>query len=135
MSELKWSVDRIIKFLDIFKTYPCLWDTSDPNYNKRDMRESAMKQLLEDMKVQEFGIISKDALKTKIKSLKDCYRIELNKVKKSMKSGAGTENLYKPKLGWFEAADNFWKATVMGRDSSSNLVSQIFTLILQDDTR
>ena len=30
-----------------------------------------------------------DSLKRKIKNLKDCYRNELNKIKRSKKSGAG----------------------------------------------
>lgn len=123
MSDLKWNVDLVIRFLNIFKTYPCLWDPSHENYNKRDARDVAMKGLVLHLESEGFGTVHKDQLKIKIKSLKDSYRVELNKVKKSVKSGAGVEDIYKPKLGWFSVADSFWRTVMMGRDSSSNLVS------------
>ncbi len=47
----------------------------------------------------------------------------MNKVKKSMKSGAGTDDVYKPKLVWCEKADAIWRNVISGRESSSNLVS------------
>ena len=46
----------------------------------------------------EFQISDEETLKRKIKSIKDCYRIELNKIKRSKKSGAGTTDVYKPKF-------------------------------------
>ena len=39
-----------------------------------------------------------ETLRKKLKSFKDVYRSERNKVIKSMKSGAGTDDIYKPKL-------------------------------------
>jgi hypothetical protein len=38
----------------------------------------------------------------KLKTVKTVYRPELSTVTKSKKSGAGTDDLYKPKLVWFE---------------------------------
>ncbi|KAG0713798.1 hypothetical protein GWK47_015390 [Chionoecetes opilio] len=38
-----------------------------------------------------------------------------------MKRGAGTDDVYKPKLFWFEKADAFWRKVISGRESSSNL--------------
>ncbi|KAG8245018.1 hypothetical protein J6590_009093 [Homalodisca vitripennis] len=121
MSELKWNVDSVITFCNIFKTYSCLWDPSDENYNKRDARDVALKKLGSHLKSEGFGHINKDQFKIKIKHLKDSYRVELNKVKKSLKSGAGAEDIYKPKLGWFSVTDSFWRTVMMGGDSSSNL--------------
>ena len=66
--------------------------------------------------------IPDETLKRKIKSIKDCYRIEPNKIKRSKKSGAGTNNVYKPKLAWFSEADVFLRNVAFGRESSSNLV-------------
>lgn len=60
-------------------------------------------------------------LKKKIKVLRDSYRLELNKVKHSRKSGAGLDDVYKPKLVWFTVADSFWRNGVSGRESTSNL--------------
>jgi hypothetical protein len=62
-------------------------------------------------------------LKKKIKVLRDSYRLELNKVKHSRKSGAGLNGVYKPKHVWFTVADSFWRNGFSGRESTSNLVS------------
>ena len=67
--------------------------------------------------------VDHELLKKKIKSLRDAYRLEVNKIKRSKKSGAGTEDIHKPKLIWFEKADSFWRNVASGRESSSNLVS------------
>ena len=69
------------------------------------------------------NVEDEESLRKKIKSLKDAYRNEVNKIKKSFRSGAGTEDVYKPKLVWFHVADSFWRNVISGRESSSNLVS------------
>jgi len=43
-------------------------------------------------------------LKSKIKTIKDVYRHELAKTERSQKSGAGIEEVYSPKLLWFNSA-------------------------------
>lgn len=68
-----------------------------------------MQKLVTDLEEEGFGNIDIGKLKTKIKSIKDSYRFELNKVKSSMKSGAGTEDIYKPRLAWFAQLIAFGK--------------------------
>jgi hypothetical protein len=120
---MKWGATETVKFLEIFKTYECLWNVGHEGYIKRDLKEHSYKLLSLELENEGFGIIPVDKLKIKIKSLKDAYRVEFNKIKKSTKSGAGTDDIYKPKLAWFHVADTFWKHVVSGRPSSSNLVS------------
>ena len=52
--------------------------------------------------------------KRKIENLKDCYRNELNKINRSKKSGAGTDDIYTPKLVWFSKADSFLRNVMAG---------------------
>ncbi|CAH1953439.1 unnamed protein product [Acanthoscelides obtectus] len=59
-------------------------------------------------------------LKNKIKNLKDVFRQELAKIERSKKSGCGTEDIYTPKLTWFEAA-HFFAEVLSTRHSNSNL--------------
>lgn len=118
----KWSGKDIITFLDIFRNYPCLWDASTADYINRNAKDSAYKKLLEQLEEQ--GLHAELApLKKKIKSLRNTYRNEVYKMKKSKKSGAGADDVYKPRLVWFSAAQMIWSSTIVGRDSSSNLVS------------
>lgn len=128
MTELKWSGKEVIQFLNIFRNYPCLWDVSAKEYLNRNVKESAYKELLENLK--DAGMPgSLEAVKKKIKSLRDTYRKELCKIKKSNKSGAATAEVYKPKLVWFSSAEVFWHGAVTGRESSSNMVSALYKLI------
>jgi hypothetical protein len=84
-----------------------------------EMREMKELKKLEEMCVE--GLIA-DCVRKKIKMIKTVYSQELNKIMKSKKSGAGTNDLYKPKLVWFEKADSFLRSVTATRPSKSNLV-------------
>ncbi|KAG8270818.1 hypothetical protein J6590_076504 [Homalodisca vitripennis] len=90
----------VIEFLNLFQNYPCLWDVSSQDYINRNVKETAYNKLLEN--VMNTGMpATVELLKKKIKSLRDTYRKELSKIKKSIKSGAGANEVYKPKLVWY----------------------------------
>lgn len=122
MTELKWTGNEIISFLNIFQNYPCLWDVSSKDYLNRNLKDASYTNLLEDLLSADIPC-TVESLKKKIKSLRDTYRKELHKIQKSKKSGAATSEVYKPKLVWFSAAEVFWHGAVTGRESFSNLVS------------
>ncbi|KAG8258299.1 hypothetical protein J6590_104021 [Homalodisca vitripennis] len=117
---VKWSSDQIVTFLEIYRKHECLWDIRSPEYLKRDSKQQAFAKLLDELRLNGI-IVTEDVLKKKIKNLRDAYRNELNKVKKSKKSGAGASEVYKPKLVWFGAADAFWNSVLSGRQSSSSM--------------
>lgn len=123
MSELKWTTKQIITFLNVFQNYPCLWDVTSKDYLNRNFKEVSYNKLLDNLHMSDLPG-SLDSLKKKIKSLRDTYRKELQKVQKSKKSGAGADDVYKPKLAWFSSAEVFWQRSIIGRESSSNLVSK-----------
>lgn len=68
-------------------------------------------------------------LKTKIKNIKDVYRNELAKIEKSRKNGSGIDDIYYPKLVWFDQP-NFFREVLSTRNSQSNLVSFNITSII-----
>lgn len=53
------------------------------------------------------------------------YNQEVCKVKKSMGTGTGTSDVYKPKLVWFSIADSFLRQNLQENDSESNLVKML----------
>ena len=121
---LRWSGEDILVFLDINRNFEALWDTANENYIKRNAREHGMSKLLQEVTAAGLHVNDgEESLKRKIKNLKDCYRNELNKINRSTKSGAGTDDIYAPKLVWFSKADSFLRNVMAGRESSSNLVS------------
>jgi hypothetical protein len=118
----KWSNDDILAFLDVYKEYEVLWNAESDEYRNRNARNEGIKKLLEEMCVE--GLTA-DCDRKKIKLNKTVYSQELNKIIKSKKSGTGTNDLYKPKLVWFEKADSFLRSVIATRLSKSNLVSTV----------
>jgi hypothetical protein len=53
-----------------------------------------MKKLLEELNIEE---LTADCVGRKIKVMKTVYSQEVNKIVKSKKNGAGTNDLYKPR--------------------------------------
>jgi len=127
---LKWSSNDISRFLLVYRKYESLWDTANENFMRKNARQNNMTNLRMELNDIGFQISNDELLKKKIKNIKDAYRHEANKVKKSMKSGAGAEDIYKPKLNWFHEADAFLRNVMTGRESSSNLVSTSTMYIL-----
>ncbi|GBN38065.1 hypothetical protein AVEN_208400-1 [Araneus ventricosus] len=60
-----------------------------------------MDQLIELFKTKDINA-NKDLVQKKISSLRGAYRKESNKVKASMKSGAGTDEVHTPKLWYYD---------------------------------
>lgn len=129
---MKWNTNNIIEFLNVYEQHPILWNIKDKEYSnvstkvKDEMYESLLIKLNE--KQLTLGMDVKQ-LKAKIKSIKDVYRQEINKVEKSKKSGCGSEEVYTPKLAWFKNA-LFLTEAVATRKSTSNHVSTISLFII-----
>lgn len=91
----------VVEFIDIYRRSPCLWNKKDPKYHNANIRESVYMLLLE--KYQEYDKnATKAMVKAKINSLRSTYNKELKKVKDSERSGAGTEEVYKPSLWYYD---------------------------------
>ncbi|XP_054268777.1 uncharacterized protein LOC128990436 [Macrosteles quadrilineatus] len=130
MAELKWSGKQIIDFLNLFQDYPCLWDVTAKDYLNRSVKEAAYSELLQNL--DDVGMpATVEQVKKKVKSLRDTYRKELSKIKKSQESDAGTSKIYKPKLVWFSTAEVLWHGAVTGRDSSSTM--EILQLLMDEE--
>jgi hypothetical protein len=100
------------------------------NKNKREL---SFEKLVRELREQGFENIGVELVRKKLKTIKTVYRQELSKITKSKKSGAGTNNLYKPKLVWFEKADSFLRGVTATRTSTSTLVNafNIFVHLFQ----
>lgn len=70
-----------------------------------------------------------DDLKAKIKTIRTRYASELSKVQNSLKSGAGTDDIYIPKLFWYKQADTFLRSVCVPRRSTSTQVSIMLIII------
>ena len=122
----KWKNNEISKFLLELRKFPCLYDLSNEEYKKKDERESAFNDLLNNLrKHEEFISLTPEQLKNKKCSLQNTYKQEVQKVRNSKKSGAGTSDIYKPKLEWFAEADCFLKECTSTRNTMNNVRKSI----------
>ncbi|XP_076298584.1 uncharacterized protein LOC143217826 [Lasioglossum baleicum] len=83
------------RFIGEYETLPELWSKVHPNYLNKYKKQRALEKLLLIYKEMKPTAILKDVSK-KINTLRSNYRRELNKIKTSMRSGSGTNEIYKP---------------------------------------
>lgn len=122
---VKWNSDDIFKFLEIYQQFELLWNIRHSEYVNKQKRESAMRRLMSDLQQEGIEVPDISFLRNKIKVIKTTYRQERLKVEESKSSGKGTDDLYVPKLTWFDLADSFLRFVVVTRPSKSNMVLKV----------
>ncbi|XP_068225256.1 uncharacterized protein [Palaemon carinicauda] len=114
--------DFIREFLELYRALPCLWKIRSPDYSNRVKRGAAYEQLLELCKKIDTDA-SIDFVKAKIATFRGSFRKELKKIWESKKSSAGEEEVYVPKLWYFDLL-LFTADQETPRESTSNLQDQ-----------
>lgn len=102
----KWNNELELTFIDCFRAEPILWDTSMKDYRNKFKSHDAW------MRISTVMEIPADELRKKKDSLMSSYRSYKNKVKKSIQSGAGADDIYQPIWFAYEALDNFLSDTL-----------------------
>nr|CAH7729541.1 unnamed protein product [Callosobruchus chinensis] len=91
---MEWSNETVFEFLECYENEPVIWNASLPTHKNRNIYD-AWKRI--EVKMGHKYTVTE--LKKKKDSLMASFRACLNKVKQSLKSGAGTDEIYKPP--WF----------------------------------
>lgn len=74
------------------------------------------------------GLENIKALRSKVRSIRGAYNNELRKVKNPMITGSGSDQVYTPKLQWYNYANTFLrKNTEHEPESVTNLVNKLNT--------
>ena len=84
----KWTNQLVTQLIDLLEERPCLWNVCDKNYHMRGMRDLALTEISQNLKVQ------KDEVKAKILTLRSQLGREIAKVN-ATKSGQAVDDLYK----------------------------------------
>jgi hypothetical protein len=92
-------------------------------YKRKDARQSALEEVVRKMGLQKFT--TEDA-KQKIKGLRATYQQESHKIDKSLSSGAGLGDVYKPSVKWCTLITEVMKSGVLKRGTVSSEVSTSF---------
>lgn len=80
---MEWSQDNCLRLIDIYKVHPVLWNLSDLNYYKKNMKSDAWADISSEIDVPENECRNKNV------SLLSSYRREKSKSKKSTGTGKG----------------------------------------------
>jgi len=119
----RWNDELTCKYVELYKEHECLWNMNSILYKRKDARQSALEEIVRKMGLENFTI--EDA-KHKIKSLRATYQQESHKIDKSLSSGAGLEDVYKPSMKWFTLMTEVMKSGVLKRGTVSSEVSTSF---------
>lgn len=95
------SKEFIRGLIDIYRNHPCLWKTTSPEYTNKNFKNESYKVLVEYCK-KYYNEADKTFVQQKIQNLRTAFRKELKKVEDSKRSGMGADDIYVPKLWYFE---------------------------------
>lgn len=121
------SPEFLAQFIDLYKQMPCLWKVKSKEYSNRNKRQEALNKLVELCK----PICSSADLnyvRNKIANLRTVFKRELNKIHDSQRSGVGADDVYVPRLWYFESL-RFLTEQVDARSSICTLPSTSSTLL------
>ncbi|KAK9719497.1 Alcohol dehydrogenase transcription factor Myb/SANT-like [Popillia japonica] len=94
----RWNEETTLKFVQEYRERPCLWNTRASIYKNKQAREAAYKEIEQNMGLDGFGV---GDIKNKIRALRSTYSQEKKKIKDSMKSGTGSDDVYVPNIKCF----------------------------------
>ena len=115
-----WSRQDTITLIDIYKSHECLWNVRCSNYKNRDKRAAAIRDIAQTISR------SVNDVKKKLDSLRNQHQRELRLMCTSKKSGAGSDEIYTPKLWCFDIlsflndGDSVWPAVSYMSSTASN---------------
>lgn len=117
----RWSEDNTVKFVEEYIKHDCLWDVRDASYKNKQKREAAYLAIASVMGIEGF---QQNDVAQKIKNIRSTYSQELRKIKASIKSGAGADDVYRPHIKWFTLLEGKLKPIEEAtRQTQTNLVS------------
>ena len=98
---MEWNRLAVEGLIEAYREENCLYNTKSLNYHNKHYRKEALERItnvLKDVRPSTTGV----DIMAKMKSLRTSFVAELNKIKQSTKSGAGSGQIYKPTIWYFE---------------------------------
>lgn len=98
------------KVIEMFRIFRCLWDTESPEYKNLDKKQDARVSIMLHCDFQNTKQVD-----IKLRQLRVRYRKEKDRVERSMRSGCGVDDVYKPTWDGFNKLDEFLAASFDGQ--------------------
>uniref|UniRef100_A0A6P7H525 Uncharacterized protein LOC114346196 n=1 Tax=Diabrotica virgifera virgifera TaxID=50390 RepID=A0A6P7H525_DIAVI len=123
-----WTMELTKLLLILYENYPCLYDIRSSKYHNKVERIQALEDIKNNL-IAHNNSITVDLIKKKIHGIRSQYFTEVNKIKKSEASGASTDDVYVPKLWFFEMASFLNESTSVTCQGESNLDDHLFNAV------
>ena len=118
---LRLSDGDTLRFITLYRNERLLYDTTLPEYRNRDLRAAAAERIANSLNVDGFGATE---VIIKFKNLRNAYSQELKKIAESKKICTSSDDVYSPKVCWFNTMDSFIRPFVLQR-IQPNMVSNL----------
>ncbi|CAJ0952183.1 unnamed protein product [Ranitomeya imitator] len=97
------SEEFVRELIEMYRSLPCLWQIKSAEYSNRNKKREAYGKLVALFKQHNpCEKVDESVGRKNIQGLRTVYKKELNKVVKSMKSGAATDEVYVPSLWYYD---------------------------------
>ncbi|XP_040285252.1 uncharacterized protein LOC120998601 isoform X3 [Bufo bufo] len=100
-AEIFMNPDFLKEFIEMYRSFPCLWKVKCADYSNRQKKAEAYEKLVKLCKTV-CPSATVDLIKHKIANLRTVFKKELKKVESSRKSGASGDDVYIPRLWYFD---------------------------------
>ncbi|KAM0732506.1 hypothetical protein ACS0PU_000667 [Formica fusca] len=114
------------RLINLVECKPLLWDCTSEIYRRTDLKTAAWDEIAKQLDSHLTGFLlvlfAGVVVSNRFKNIKDTFARNFKSMKESKRSGAGTDNLYKPKWHMFEGL-MFLKKTCVQGESESNIPS------------
>ncbi|XP_075059406.1 uncharacterized protein LOC142144440 isoform X2 [Mixophyes fleayi] len=100
-TEIFMNPDFLKEFIEMYRGFPCLWKVKCADYSNRQKKADAYDKLVSLCRTV-CPTATIDLVKHKIANLRTVFKKELKKVESSRKSGATGDDIYIPRLWYFD---------------------------------
>jgi|UniRef100_A0A2S2QAP1 hypothetical protein len=119
---VKFNDNETTRFLELYSMEKVLYDPALDAYRDRDLRAAAANRISHELNIPGFG--PREVI-VKFKNLRSSYCQELKKISDSIRSRKDTDDIYKPKVFWFNQMNSFIHPFVQQRSTQSKSVINI----------
>ncbi|KYN23228.1 hypothetical protein ALC57_04372 [Trachymyrmex cornetzi] len=88
----RWTKEAILCLIEAYKEEPCLYAINTPNYHNKHLRSEALKKVCAAVSMYRPETVESECT-AKFHNLRNQFNIENTKVKSSIKSGIGTNDV------------------------------------------
>ena len=101
-----WTAPQVLKFIELYRSLECLWKVRSKEYTNKLLRDLAYEKLIE-FGQNISGVFTREDAMKKINNLRSAYRKEVKKIAKSEACASRPEDVYSPRLFYFQDLHEF----------------------------